>query len=82
MRASRASSGASHSIESDPRASLKRALTSALLNAPSDSKRAYSIVTIEAIEVKGECSQGLQESLLKIWNELLQVAIWSSFIVA
>ena len=50
---------------------LKRASTSTPPNALSDSKYAHSMVTMEAMEVKGECSQDLRESPLKVWKDIV-----------
>ena len=64
-------SDASYLGGSGPRASLKRPSSLALSDAPSDPKRANLMIEAEAVEVRGECSQGLAESPLKIWKGIV-----------
>ena len=67
----RENSDADHSAESGPRASLKQPSSSALPDMSSDLKRANSMIELEAVEVKGECSQGLAQSSMKMWKGIV-----------
>ena len=60
-----------HLAKSGPRASLKRPSSLALSDTSSDLKRANSMIEVEAVEVRGECSQGLAQSSMKMWKNVM-----------
>lgn len=51
-------------------APMKRTPASVPWEAPSDPNRVHSMIMLEAVEVKGECSLGLHDSSLKTLRDL------------